>query len=260
MELTGKSVLITGASSGIGLALSKKFSKENCKIALIARSIDKLQKLSSDYKTAQNIILPVYCDVSKKDNVNSAFDKVINELGGIDIAILNAGISERTSIENFSAETGEKIIRVNLTAKAYFIERLIPYFTNKRSGMIVGVSSLADTRGFPRSAFYNASKAGFTKLLESIKIELKSYGIKVITVRPGFVRTPMTDKNEFHMPLLMPPEKAAEIIIKGIKKEKKKIQFPFLTAMGAKVLEIIPDTLFELFAKKHLEGLKKKKL
>jgi short-subunit dehydrogenase len=260
MDFSGKSVLLTGASSGIGFELSKKLSGKNCKIALLARSIDKIKDFALEYKTANNIILPVHCDVSKKEDVHSAVDKVIDYFGGIDIAILNSGTSERMNIENFSSETGEDIIRVNLLGKIYFMEKLIPYFIQKRSGMIVGISSLADSRGFPRSAFYNSSKAGLTKLLESIRIELKKYDVKVITVRPGFVRTPMTQKNEFHMPLLMSADKAAEIIIRGIKKEKRKIQFPLLTVLSTRIIESMPDSWFEYFAGKHLEGLKKKGL
>ena len=258
MNLSGKSILLTGASSGIGYHMAIALAKENCRIALLARSIDKLKEIAETAGTSDNIILPIQCDVSKKEEVNAAVGKVLEEFGSLDILILNAGTSYRLDAEDFSAEKGEEIIKVNLTSNFHFLEKLIPHFISKKSGMIVGVSSLADTRGFPRSGFYNASKAGFTKLLESLRIELKGYSIKVITVRPGFVRTPMTDKNEFYMPLLMEPEKAAQIIIDGIKKEKRIIQFPLPTVLGTRLIGIIPDILFEYLSRKHLEGLKKK--
>ncbi len=260
MYLSGKSVLITGASSGIGYAVAERLSGENCRIAVLARRTDIINKFAEKYSTGTNMILPVHCDISKKEEVHRACDLVIDKLGKIDIAILNAGTSSRLDVEDFSADIGEEVLSVNLTGKFYFLEKLIPYFIKKKSGMIVGISSLADARGFPRSAFYNASKAAFTKLLESIRIELKNYGIQVITVRPGFVRTPMTDKNEFHMPFLMDVDRAADIIIKGIKKEKRLIQFPFMTAFSTKIIELMPDPLFEYFTGKHLEGLKKKQL
>lgn len=260
MNFTGKSILITGASGGIGLEISKILSREKCKIALLSRSIEKLQKFASEHSDSTNFILPIQCDVSIKEEVSSAFDKVIETFGGIDIAILNAAIGVRVDAENFSSETGEKIFRVNLFGNIYFLEKLIPHYIKRGSGIIAGVSSLADVRGFPRSGFYNASKAAFTRLLESLRIELKSYGIKVITVRPGFVKTHMTAKNEFYMPLLMEPGKAARIIVEGIRKEKRKIQFPLLTVIGTKMLEFIPGSLFEFFALKHLQGLKKKGL
>ncbi len=259
MKLDGKSILLTGASSGIGLSIAKRFAKGNCNIAILSRNIDKLNDFASNFRSANNFILPLHCDVSDQDQVNSAFNTVIAEFGGIDIAILNAGTSSRLDAEDFSAAKGKEIISVNLIGNFYFLEKLIPYFISKKNGMIVGVSSLADTRGFPRSGFYNASKAAFSKLLESLRIELSEYGIKVITVRPGFVKTPMTDKNEFYMPFLMSPEKAAEIIVAGIQKEKRQIQFPLATVIGTKLISIMPDSLFEFFARKHLQGLKKKK-
>ncbi len=256
MNFAGKAILLTGASSGIGYELAARLAKENCRLAVLARNTSKLQEIAGRFSTNQNTILPVHCDVSQKDEVHSAIDKVTAEFGGIDILILNAGASYRIDVENFSSEKGKDIIEVNLISKFYFLEKLIPHFISKRSGMIVGVSSLADVRGFPRSGFYNASKAAFTRLLESLRTELHNYDVKVITVKPGFVRTPMTDKNEFHMPFLMEPGKAAEIIINGIRKEKKIIQFPLPTVLGAKLLGVMPSPLFEYFARKHLEGLK----
>jgi len=260
MDLPGKSILLTGASSGIGREMASKLAKENCRIALLARSIDKLREIAERCGTDRNVILPIRCDVSRKEEVHTVVDRVLEEFGGLDILILNAGTSSRLGAEDFDAVKGEKIISVNLTSKFYFLEKMIPHFISKRKGMIVGVSSLADVRGFPRSGFYNASKAGFSKLLESLRTELSEYNIKVLTVRPGFVKTPMTDKNEFHMPFLMDPEKAAQIIIKGIKKEKRIIQFPLPIVLGTRLISIMPGTLFEYFSRKHLEGLKKKNL
>lgn len=260
MNLAGKSILLTGASSGIGYKLAEKLAAENCRIAVLARRTVKLQEIAEKFGNRQNVILPITCDVSKKEEVHSAVEKVLENFGEIDIIILNAGTSHRIDAKDFYAGKGEEIISVNLTSKFYFLEKIIPYFISKRSGMIVGVSSLADTRGFPRSAFYNASKAGFTKLLESLRNELYEYNIQVLNVRPGFVKTAMTDKNEFYMPFLMDVDKAAEIILKGIRKEKRIIQFPLPTVLGTKLISIMPDILFDYLSRKHLEGLKKKNL
>lgn len=259
MDLAGKSIILTGASGGIGYALAKKLAGFNCKIALLSRRIDKLNEFESKYGY-NTIILPLYCDVSKKESVHSAFDKVMEKFGGIDIAILNAGTGNRVDVENFSSAKGDQVISVNFSGNLYLLEKLIPHFIQKRSGIIAGVSSLADNRGFPRSGFYNASKAAFSLLLESLRIELHNYGIKVITVKPGFVKTAMTDKNEFYMPFLMDADKAAGIIVRGISKEKRVIRFPLLTVLGTKLIGIMPDTIFEYFTRKHLEGLRRKKL
>ncbi len=257
MNLPGKSILLTGASSGIGYELAVKLAKENCRIALLARSIEKLNKISERFSSDHNVVLPIHCDVTRREEVHSAITKVMDAFGGIDILILNAGLSRRIDAENFTSEQGEEIISVNLISQFYFLEKLIPHFISKKEGVIAGVSSLSDVRGFPRSGFYSASKAAFTRLLESLHTELKKYNIKVITIRPGFVQTPMTDKNEFHMPFLMKPDKAAGIIIDGLKKEKKVIQFPFPTVMGTRLIKILPDFIVEYFSRKHLEGLKK---
>jgi len=117
--------------------------------------------------------------------------------------------------------------------------------------MMVGVSSLADSRGWKGSGFYCASKAATTILLENLRVELKPFNVKVITVKPGFVETPMTAKNKFPMPFLMSAEKAARIIIKGMKKEKRVIQFPLPMVISSKLIRVVPDFLFEYFAKKQ---------
>ena len=173
MKLPGKTILLTGASSGIGYQLAAALAKENCKLAILARRTEKLNEIVQTYSTPQNTILPITCDVSRKEEVNAAVNNVLQKFGTIDVLILNAGTSSRTDAEDFSADKGEEIISVNLTSNFYFLEKLIPHFIEKKSGMIAGVSSLADTRGYPRSGFYNASKAGFSKLLESLRIELK---------------------------------------------------------------------------------------
>lgn len=256
MNLPGKSILLTGASSGIGYELAAKLAKENCRVALLARNIEKLNEIVGRFGSERNILLPLRCDVTRREEVHSSIDKVMNTFGGIDMLILNAGLSRRIDAEDFTSEQGEEILSVNLISQFYFLEKLIPHFVSKKEGVIAGVSSLSDVRGFPRSGFYSASKAAFTRLLESLRTELNPYNIKVITIRPGFVQTPMTDKNEFHMPFLMKPDKAADIIINGLKKDKRIIQFPFPTVMGTRLIKILPDFLVEFFSRKHLEGLK----
>ena len=238
MNLKDKVVLITGASSGIGKELTKLFAGEECKVAMLGRS-------SSRLITTERSLLPINpnvksfkCDVSNHHSVRTTLREVINHFGPIDIAVLNAGISFRTAPEEFKSEIAEETIDTNLFGIIYFFEELLTQFKVRKDGMFVGVSSLAEVRGFPYSGIYCASKAAASVFLESQRIELKRYNIKVITVKPGFVRTPMTDKNDFNMPFLMEPERAAKIIFKGIKKEKSLIRFPWQTVLGSKILRI----------------------
>lgn len=250
MELTNKVVLITGASSGIGFELARSLAAEKCKLVLLNRRINITERLAYEFTNSECEIISIYCDVTKQEQVHAAINQVINKFGKIDIAILNSGISGRTSLDKFSNETAKEIFDVNVFGIFNCVKAVLPIYKKQRFGTIVGVSSLADARGFPNSGLYCASKAAVSIFLESIRIELKKYNIKVITVKPGFVKTPMTDKNNFKMPFLIDVHKAAEIIIKGIKKEKRIIQFPFPTVFFSRVLKILPDSIFEFIARR----------
>jgi short-subunit dehydrogenase len=245
-----QTILITGASSGIGMQLAKLLANEKCNLGLLSRRIDLLNDFARYLKETGSNILTVKCDVKNKDEIYNAVEIVKNSFGDIDIAIFNSGISIRSQIENIKPEEANEIFNVNTLGLIHCCEAVTPDFIKNRKGIIVGVSSLADGRGFPKSGLYCASKAAVTIYLESLRNELKKYNVKVLTVKPGFVRTPMTAKNDFKMPFLMDAEKAAQIILKGIKNKKRIIQFPLPTVFGAKLLKLMPDFLFEIIAKK----------
>jgi short-subunit dehydrogenase len=252
MDLKNKVVLLTGASSGIGYSLAKLLPKENCSIALLSRRENILNELANEIKIVGVQVRAYKCDVGNVEEVRKTFNQVKKDFGKIDIAILNAGASHRVDVKEYSAEIAREIFEANTFGIVNCVEQLLPDFIKRKEGMIVGVSSLAEARGFPKSGFYNASKSAASLLLESLRVELKSFNVKVITVKPGFVRTPMTDKNEFHMPLLMDVDKAAKIIIDGIKKEKRIIQFPLPTVIGSKIVKFMPDWLFDYLMSKPL--------
>ena len=250
MIFNNKVILITGASSGIGLELARQLASLNCKLALAARREPVLKEIEKELKRINKDILTVKCDVTNREEVKNAVQTTINSFGKVDIAILNAGINIKSTNNELDSKALGKILDVNVIGMSYFFEELLPAFKS-RGGMFVGVSSLADGRGFPLSGFYCASKAAVTLFLESKRIELKPFNIKVLTVKPGFVKTPMTDKNKFKMPFLMNVEKAAKIILKGIEKEKSIIQFPWQTVLGAKILRLLPNFIFDIVAEKQ---------
>ncbi len=255
MDFNNKVILITGASTGIGRQIVKDLSQNKCKIAFAARRIDLLNELVNEIKDQSSAeLLPIKCDVSKKDEVESAYKQIIEKFGKIDVAILNAGYSVRMNVENYNSEFAESIFGANVFGIIYWVEQLLPHFIKRKDGMIVGVSSLADSKGYSKSGFYSASKAAATIYLEGLRAELRKYNVKVLTVRPGFVKTPMTDKNEFDMPLIMPPEKASKIIVSGIEKEKRMIQFPWPLVWATRLIRFVPKWLFE-----KLESLTMKK-
>ena len=248
MELRGKTILLTGASSGTGLALSRLLAKEKVNLALLARREDILRQLADELKDSGSVVLPIKCDVSDNDQATRACREIQTRFGHVDIAIFNSGLSHRADVEDFKADIAREIFDVNVFGMLNFIGELLPDFMKRKGGTIVGVSSLADCRGFPKNRFYSASKAAVTTLLESLRVELKEHGIKVITVKPGFIKTPMTEAELYPKPFLMTPEKAAAVIIKGIKKEKAVIQFPLPVVLGSKLLKVMPGFMYERFA------------
>jgi len=258
MDFTGKTILLTGASSGIGKAILFELSQYDCTIIPLARRLENLLASKEETRNNPARIYAFQCDVSDKISVKTVFGEILQQFPQIDIAILDAGVAFRNPIEEFDVTIAEKTINTNVLGLVYCISQLLPMYMKQKSGILVGVSSLADERGFPESGIYNASKAAATNLLESIRIELRAYGVKVLTVKPGFVKTPMTDKNAFKMPLLWSPEKAAKYICSKIQKEKRIIAFPFLMHMGILLLRIMPPKLFDALAGGHHKGISKK--
>lgn len=258
MILTGKNVVITGASSGIGKALAFRFAKEGCSLVLLARRIEELESIAQEV-SKYHVIVKIYkCDVSNKEEVEKVFIQIKKFFNSIDILALNAGVSFRTDVRKDESAKAIQTFAVNVLGMIFCANQVIPDFIQAKKGMIVGVSSLAESRGFPRSGFYCASKAAASTYLESLRVELKKFNVKVLTVKPGFVKTPMTDKNEFDMPLIIPVEKAVKIIIEGIKKEKKIIQFTFGAVLGIKIIKMLPNWLFDILSQRQLKKPLKK--
>ena len=256
MNFNEKVILITGASTGIGKEIAKLLAEKNCSLALIARRGELLDELVEQIKTKNPNIKSYVCNVVKPGEVKKVFTEIREHFKKIDIAILNAGVGSKSSAEDYSYENAKNTFGVNVLGIVNCVENLLPDFIKHKAGMIVGVSSLADSRGWQGSGFYCASKAAATLLLENLRVELKPFNIKVITVKPGFVETPMTEKNKFPMPFLMSAEKAAKIIIDGIKKEKRIIQFPLPTVLSAKLMRIVPEFLFEYISTKKPSKVK----
>lgn len=247
MNLKGKTVLITGASSGIGKALAYSLSREGAYLVLAARRIELLEQIKNQIPGNSPLLL-LKCDVSKKEEVAESYKRIVERFGSVDIAILNAGAGHYMNAKNYNSAFAEEIYGANLFGVIYWIEQILPEFIKKGNGIIAGVSSLADNRGYSGSSFYSSSKAALTNYLEGLRIELSQYGIKVITIRPGFVETPMTGSNRFHMPFLLKAEKTAEIIIEGIKKGKRIIQFPRPMVWLTNIVGLLPGRLYEFLA------------
>lgn len=249
MTFEKKTILVTGASSGIGKAIGEKLLQIDCNLILTARQNEKIENWVSQLNNKNARVLVLKNDVANKKNVAEVFAKIDETFGNIDVAILNSGIGKSVSPQNFSSLVAEEIINTNFLGVIYWIELLLPQMLKNKKGIIAPVSSLADNRGYSGSGFYCASKAALSIFSEGLAIDLAKFGIKVITIKPGFVKTPMTDQNKFKMPFMISAEKAADKIINGIKNEKNIVQFPLPTVLGAKFIGLFPNWFYRLISK-----------
>lgn len=246
MDFNNKVILVTGASTGIGKAIAEKLLGVNCNLVLTARRPELIEKYVNRVQNKINDPLILKNDVSKKEDTAEAYKKIIEKFGRVDVAILNAGVGFHVKVEEYNSVFADQTFGTNLLGVIYWVEQLIPGFIKRKEGIIAGVSSLADNRGY--GGFYSSSKAALTNYLEGLSVELKNYGVKVITIRPGFVDTPINSKNNYKMPFMMNAEKAAEIILSGIEKEKRLIQFPWQMVWITKLIGAMPGSLYELLA------------
>ncbi len=249
MKFENQTILITGASTGIGKAIARKLLKKSCNLLLIARRDVFINDYVNEAVDCKAKVKIIKCDVSNKQDVENAYNLATSEFRKIDIAILNSGVGFNVTPDTFNSKYAEETMNTNFIGVIYWIEQILPEMMRRKKGIIAPVSSLADNRGYSGSGFYCASKAALSIFAEGLSIDLKKHGIKVLTIKPGFVKTPMTDQNKFKMPFLMSAEKSADIIIRGMEKEKSIIQFPFPTVLGAKIIGALPNWFYRLIAR-----------
>ncbi|MCB0702293.1 MAG: SDR family NAD(P)-dependent oxidoreductase [Ignavibacteriae bacterium] len=243
-----KNIIITGASEGIGRELCKLIANDGHNLYMLARNSERLASLKEELSTSTNKIHFISCDVSDYDQCKAAYDIVKGEFGSIDIAILNAGIGLNSSLSIPHREVAINTMGINYFGIVNFGHILFPYFREKGSGEFIGVSSMADVRGFEGSGIYCSSKSAASTYLESARAELRRYGVRVMTIKPGFVDTNMTKKNKHPMPFIMDATKAARLIYKAINGKKNSYSFPWQTRFGSYLLSILPDTVYDKLA------------
>ena len=203
-----KLIWITGASSGIGRALSIKFAKEGWIVAASARRENLLKKL---YELDENIH-PFPLDVTDPDQCKILFENIVKRFNDIEISIFCTGIHDPKSEKEFNLDKIREIMEVNYFGTMNSINSVYKYYSKKKSGQISIVSSVAGYRGLPAAGAYCASKSALSSFAESLHFEMKRNNVRVSLISPGFIKTPMTDKNEFPMPMIKSPEFAAEQI------------------------------------------------
>ncbi len=240
MSENQKKIWVTGGSSGIGKAVAEKFANEGWKVAISARREEALNQIAKN----ENIFsFPL--DVTNEENCNNTFKKIIQEFGNLDICFFCSGTYDPNKEKNLNLEQNKFVMNVNYFGTLNCVKAVEKYFKEKQKGSLCIVSSIAGYRGLPNSSGYGPSKAALINFAESIYFDFKKYKVKVSLVSPGFIKTPLTDKNEFQMPFLKSPEFAAEKIYKGLVKSSSfEIHFPKQLTLLLKLFRILPYKIY----------------
>ncbi len=234
-------VWITGASMGIGEALTLRLARDGAEVVASARSADRLAAIAAG---GNGRIVPWPLDITDAAAVAAAVAGIEAERGPIDVAVLNAGTHQPVSAAEFTADGLRQLIELNLFGTAACLEALMPRMIARGRGRIAVVASVAGYRGLPTSAYYGASKAALINLTESLKFDLDRAGVTLQLIEPGFVKTPLTDRNDFPMPFLISAELAADRIARGLKGSGFEIAFPTAFVLIMKLLRLLPYRLY----------------
>lgn len=218
-------IWITGASTGIGAALASRLLEKGHSVIVTARSSANLQPL---VESCPERCHPLVVDLTDKDALPAAEKSLLGLVGYLDVVIINAGTCEYVDVKNFSSESFATVMDINFTGAVHTLELALPFLRRSpNKPYIVGISSMAAVLPMPRSQAYGASKVALEYMLESMRVDMTGEGIDISVVRPGFVKTPLTDRNDFPMPFIQTPEQAAAAILKGMSQRKWTIQFPW---------------------------------
>ena len=240
MSENQKKIWITGASSGIGKAVAEKFALEGWKVAVSARRKEILDNMANN----ENIFsFPL--DVTNQDQVKDISSKIIDEFSGLDLCVFSSGTYDPKLEQEINIKQNKFVMETNFFGVLYCIKSVEKYFKDKQKGHISIVSSVAAYRGLPNSSGYGPSKAALTNLSESLYFDFKKHNVRISLISPGFIKTPLTDKNEFSMPFIKTPEFAAEKIFNGLTRSKVfEIHFPKELTLLLKFFRVLPYRMY----------------
>lgn len=244
-------VVISGASSGLGLALAQHYLQQGAQVAACARRANLLQTLSEQFPGQ------VYCyplDVRDAAALQAAAQHFITQVGVPDIVIANAGVSSGTLTEYAEdIHAFQQVMDINVMGAVKTFQPFLSAMRNAGSGTLVGVASVAGFRGLPGAGAYSASKGALISYLESLRAELYGSGVSVVTLCPGYIETPMTAINPYVMPFILPADTAARRIARVIKARKSFAVVPWQMGLVGSLLKLLPNWLYDwIFSKaKH---------
>lgn len=240
MSFAGKVVCITGASSGIGWAVARELARQGAKVGALARREERLRQLCDEIRATGGTAEYAVADAADRTAVHAGLKSLADRLGPCDVLVANAGVGAHNTATDLNVEAAEQVIRTNLIAPMYAFEAVLPEMLRRKSGHLVGVSSVAAFKGLPTAAAYSASKAGLNAYLESIRISLRRKKIAVTTICPGFVKTEMTANTEW-MPWVLEADVAARKIVRAIERRRKVYCFPRRMRALMRVTGWLPD-------------------
>ncbi|MEM8987778.1 MAG: SDR family NAD(P)-dependent oxidoreductase [Pseudomonadota bacterium] len=231
-----KTAWICGASTGIGRELALMLAKKGVKTAVSARSEDKLAALAAEHKN----LFPYPLDVTDAEGAAETVARIEGDLGALDLSVLNAGDYSPMTLDTFDRDQIKRILDVNYMGVINGVDALLPGLKARGKGHLAITASVAGYRGLPKAAAYGPTKAALINFCECLKNEFDDIGATLTVINPGFVRTPLTDQNDFEMPYLVEPEDAAKTIYQGLKKKKFEIAFPAPFVRQLKIARILP--------------------
>jgi len=234
-QFSGKTFWLIGASEGLGRALAKRLDGEGARVILSARNGDRLEQLRDELQNA--LVVPL--DVTD----TAAVQKAAASVGPLDGVIYNAGAYEPMRATDWDSDAALRMSDVNFTGALRVLGEVVPGFVRQGRGDITLVGSLAGYRGLPAAIGYGASKAALVSLAETMRFDLKGTGITVRLVNPGFIKTRLTAKNSFRMPMLITPETAAEHVLKAMRKRRFRTDFPAPFSWAIRCMDYLPDIL-----------------
>ena len=239
--MSKKTIWITGGSTGIGKAVAIKFANEGWNVAVSARRVELLNQLSDTYENIS--VFPL--DVTDKLKCKEVFNEIKKKFENVDLCFFSTGTWNPKKEKDIDVDQIENVFKVNFFGTVNSIKAVEEYFKNKKSGIITIVSSIAGYRGLPNSTGYGPSKSALNNLAESLYFDFKRDNVRVCLVSPGFIKTPMTDKNDFKMPFIKTPEYAADKIYDGlINKNVFEIHFPKTLTITLKLLSFLPSKIY----------------
>lgn len=245
-----KRVFITGASSGLGAALARRYAEQGATLGLVARRDEQLQQLVAGLPHPERHRIYAL-DVNDHAALRAAAQDFIGSRGGADIVIANAGISQGTLTEYAEdLEVFERIIATNVTATVATFAPFVAIMKRQaaagsRTCRLVGIASVAGVRGLPGAGAYSASKSAVISYCESLRVELRDSGVRVVTIAPGYIDTPMTRINHYPMPFLMPASAFAERAVRAIEAGAGYRVIPWQMGVAAKLLRLLPNWLYD---------------